>query len=178
MAEKQTWRANYWTNCRHRDSRWWDWDQGAGMPAAMALLRGTGVHCRGYWSSNRDQKQRYIQIQQIRRKTSWRWKKNNREKKKKGLPGLSPKSGVRYPWACGTKETCEGLSNEVWTSTPRPFVGPFTLRAVGTASTHIHTEHVKLINHIQHLPKVFKPFRDLQPKIWKMLWAYIFNHTE
>lgn len=56
----------------------------------------------------------------------------------KVLPGLSPKSAVRYPWPWGPKETWEGLSKGGRPSTPRPFVGPFTLRAVGTGEPN-HT---------------------------------------
>lgn len=41
-------------------------------------------------------------------------------------------------------ETCEGLSNGGRPSTPRPFVGPFTLRAVGTANKHTCNFTIKL----------------------------------
>lgn len=46
LKQEPTWRVNYWPNRRHRDSCWWDGDQRAGMPAAVALLWRTGVHSR------------------------------------------------------------------------------------------------------------------------------------
>lgn len=74
-------------------------------------------------------------------KPEWHQKIKNKDNKDKIksflqfwglLPGLSSNSAVRYPWLWAPNETWEGLSKGGRPSTLRPFVGPFTLRAVGT----------------------------------------------
>lgn len=137
-------RADDWPDGWHRDGCRWDWYQRVRMPAPVALLGRPRVHGRGYW--NKAQKMMWMrkieQNKEICVKTYivlLNIHDFSFASTVKDLPGLSPKSAVRYPWLWGPKETWEGLSKGGRPSTPRPLGGPFTLRAVGTGDTQMCT---------------------------------------
>lgn len=136
-------RTDYRPDGWHRDGCRWDGYQRVRMPAPVALLGRPRVHGRGYWTLKTDTENNVNTenwaIEHVQHIVLLKICDFSFVFRVKDLPALSPKSAVRYPWPWGPKETWEGLSKGGRPSTPRPLVGPFTLRAVGTGDTHVCT---------------------------------------
>lgn len=127
-------RTNYRPDCWHRNGGRWHGYKWVRMPAPVALLGRSWVdHDWGHWNWKQTKTIMSIEnTEQAEEKLIFVWHKCFRVK---DSPGLSPKSAARYPWLWGPKDTWEGLSKGGRPSTPKPLVGPFTLRAVGTEDT-------------------------------------------